>query len=62
MQQAISRRTWQQRLKKEGFEGIATESRGYYGIRYEELIAFRIAAIKRNQKKIEELRRLRNGN
>lgn len=49
-------------LKKEGFEGIATESRGYYGIRYEELIAFRIAAIKRNQKKIEELRRLRNGN
>ena len=49
-------------LKKEGFEGIATESRGYYGIRYEELIAFRIAVIKRNQKKIEELRRLRNGN
>lgn len=51
-------------LKKEGFEGIATKSRGYYGIRYEELIAFRIAVIKRNQKKIEELRRLRirNGN
>lgn len=49
-------------LKKEGFEGIATKSRGYYGIRYEELIAFRIAVIKRNQKKIEELRRLRNRN
>ena len=41
--------------------GIVTEQNGYYGIRYDELIAFRIAMIKKNQRKIEKLRRLRNG-
>lgn len=42
--------------------GIVTEQNGYYGIRYDELITFRIAVIKRNQRKIEKLRGLRNGN
>ncbi len=49
-------------LKKAGLRGVVSKSNGYYGIRYEELIAFRIAVIKRNEEKIEKLRRIRHGN
>lgn len=41
-------------LEATGLEGIVEEERGYYAIRYPELIAFRIAMVQRNQKMIEE--------
>lgn len=43
-------------LEKNGLRGIVTENNGFLGIRYDELIAFRIAQIQRNQKRIDMLR------
>ena len=43
-----------------GFSGIVEESNGYYGVRYEELIPFRIKAIQELYKRITE-RKEKNG-
>ena len=43
-----------------GFSGIVEESNGYYGVRYEELIPFRIKAIQELYKRITE-RKGKNG-
>ena len=41
-------------LENLGFSGIVEETNGYYGIRYEELIPFRIKAIQELYKRIME--------